>query len=314
MNTAMTSTFATWEPLLPSLGPLRYRHVEAGQGGPISALAANRVAIGGKVWAQVRALLNVANPLHTSRLFLPAAGLGMHSSAAVARMIAISEALERWAFFSLAGKPEGDEFAFDCDPTTNGMAAFPGLFARQTRPYALAEAWERYLLASWWQGHIDLYPTDTLEPTIDSWAVQTPGMPLTFALLHEKQEDGFHAYGFATGKNYNAAWNKARLELARMAEAIRPHYQQNPSLDLEQIRTLSDPYDRRLLFFGYEAGYQLFLRRLSAHARHEWVKPEVLFDGNIPGPWQRFAHVWRVVFDLRRFDEIQPSSPYAFFW
>src|SRR5690606_18440018 len=54
---------------------------------------------------------------------------------------AVSEALERWCYYSVC---DDDKYGFDLDKTTNGMAAFPSIFTKTVRENARFEAFERW--------------------------------------------------------------------------------------------------------------------------------------------------------------------------
>lgn len=80
-------------------------------------------------------------------------GTGTHKSLFMAQNIAITEALERWAFYHCAYNKElSKKYCFDIIPSTTGMAAFPGIFAQSARTNALCEAIERHSLLSFWEG------------------------------------------------------------------------------------------------------------------------------------------------------------------
>ena len=72
----------------------------------------------------------------------------------VARYMAISESLERWAFHVKVNDFDRDLYGFDRDASSNGMAAFPGLFSSQCRKKAYWEALERFCVIAWWDGRL----------------------------------------------------------------------------------------------------------------------------------------------------------------
>jgi ribosomal protein S12 methylthiotransferase accessory factor YcaO len=103
---------------------------------------------------QANALLcgSIVPERKATALFAIADGSGTHTSASVARHIAVSEALERWAITSISQSARRSSYGFDLDLTSNGMAAFPGLIAKQARRFARLEAVERHCLFGWWEG------------------------------------------------------------------------------------------------------------------------------------------------------------------
>ena len=50
------------------------------------------------------------------------------------------------------------------------------------------------------------------------------------------------------------------------------------------------------LFFALEEGHELFLERLRTRPTKALADPKLVFDGPVPGPWGRYADVWRVVY------------------
>src|SRR5580658_3244083 len=102
-----------------------------------------------------------------------ASGSGTHESPMVARYMAISEAMERWAFYATASSERRGAYGFDVDPMSTGMAAFPGLFSHQARRKAYLEALERFTLLAWWEGMLPSFEIDTEWPEVKAvvlWA------------------------------------------------------------------------------------------------------------------------------------------------
>lgn len=297
-----------------SLGTLRYRSAIADFGGPVERLAVNRVNVRGKSWALVNAYLPRSIFQLPVTLHSDAAGTGVDPVPLLARMKAISEAFERWAYYALVRSPQGWLYGFKEDASTTGMAAFPGIFAAQTRHFSLAEAWERYILASWWDGRCDLLPAHSTQPGIDAWALQPRGCPVVFTLLCRREPENFFTYGFAAARTFEKSETKALIELERMRMVVLPHWQQHPELDLDALRVMPDVYERRLLFYAYPSGQALFRRRLASKAKHAWVQPRALFDGPVHGPWDAYTHVWRVVFDIHPLPCLSHDGFHTFFW
>mgnify|MGYP003666838751 FL=1 len=133
-----------------SLAAMRYRDVFADDGGPIERVLTGDFSILGRPHKQANAFLRA--PLAAGKssyaVFGQADGTGSAPSASVACHMAISEALERWAFLAMHDRPEGARFGFDVDRSSNGMAAFPGFFRSSAARRARNEALERYALIS----------------------------------------------------------------------------------------------------------------------------------------------------------------------
>ena len=82
-------------------------------------------------------------------LYSDADGTGTSETPMVARYMAISETMERWAYRVKVRANDRELYGFDIDESSNGMAAFPGLFHTEARKRALLEAVER-VSTSWW--------------------------------------------------------------------------------------------------------------------------------------------------------------------
>ena len=105
--------------------------------GPVASVHLSQLPIFGHSQCQANAFLSpglITGKPHQT-VFGNADGTGSSTDPAVAKHIAISEALERWAFFETQRESE-TKFGFDHDRSSNGMAAYTSLPA--TAP---AEAW-----------------------------------------------------------------------------------------------------------------------------------------------------------------------------
>lgn len=83
--------------------------------------------------------------LSTSSLYKDCDGTGTSQFKNVAVYKAISEALERYAFYVTIDNNEA-EYAFDKNPTTTGLAAYPSLGSKMARRNAHFEAAERWAI------------------------------------------------------------------------------------------------------------------------------------------------------------------------
>lgn len=222
-------------------------------------------------------------------LFSDVDGTGVHPLASVARHKAISEAMERWAFSALIRSDRRDEFAFDIDPSTCGMSAFPGLLRRQARRNAVLEAIERYSLIAWWDGRVDgrLFQTDW--PGVSAVAIDGPFGGVT-VVAYARTEWGGYAYGHAAEENFSAACERAVMELARHEWILRSWWL---GFVAGQKTTPTNIFEQRCLFFASEEGHELFQERLARKASGRVPKAEVICDRDIPGPWSEYAAVWR---------------------
>ena len=230
----------------------------------------------------------------------------MHRFAVIARHIAVSEALERWAYFETHASVKRAHFGFDIDKSSNGMAAFPGFSCSPARKAARYEAIERFCLLNWWEGAMDGVRRDTRWPGIRAISF-TPILGGVAVILYMKSRWGFHSYGHAAAGTFDQACQHARVELARHESAIQKWIESgnpNPPGDL---------FERRAWFFSTENGRGLFDARLELKAAHVEPKPSVACDSEIRGPWSKYASVWR--FLLRPPSErfLHDNDQY-FFW
>ncbi len=273
-----------------SLAAFRYRNVFAGHGGPVDSVEFGDFSVCGHQMIQANARL-VAEliPKRAHAIYGDADGSGTHRLASVARHMAISEALERWAFNSVAGTARVAEFGFDVDPSSNGMSAFPGLLARNARRKAMLEAVERHSLIAWWEGRTVGRVCDTDWPGVSGVAIEGPFGGVT-ALVFAKTDFGMYAYGHAAEETFGTACERAVIELARHEHVIRSWWLASISGDK---RRPSDLFERRCLFFSTEEGHEQFLRRIRERPMGPAPVAELICDREIPGPWSDYATVWR---------------------
>jgi hypothetical protein len=228
-------------------------------------------------------------------VFNPAHGSGTAPSPMVARFMAISEAMERWAHAQLHDGPDKHKYGFDLDPSSNGMAAFPGVCQRQARQGALMEASERFNLLNWWEGNLPAAESDTRWPGVQAATIcsDAPGVTV---ILFKRMTQGFVAYGHAAAADYATACRKAAIEMERHALIIARFAHAHAGRLQDQLPADAHPIERRSLFFATEAGHELFLERLRSSPHRAAAQPHLAYDGPVPGPWSRYADVWRVVY------------------
>jgi len=228
-------------------------------------------------------------------------GTGTHGEAGVAKHIAVSEALERWAFYATVQSERAEEFAFDIDPTSNGISAFPGIGGKGARRNSVLEAVERFSIISWWEGRGRWRLFDTDWPGVSAVAIDGPFGGVT-VIAYSRTSYGMYAYGHAADESFGAACGKAVIELARHERVLYAWWLGFLSGDQ---RAPSDVFDRRCIFFGSEEGHELFLRRIQDSRQTDTTDAVVVCDRAVTGPWANYATVWR--FALR-----PPSSEYLF--
>lgn len=269
---------------------IRYRAVLARYGGPIESLEEGAIDVFGVVYAQANARLtgDLVAP-RTSRLFSDANGSGVHISAIVARHKAISEALERWAYSSIIKSNLRSQFFFHLDPSTNGMAAFPGVSSQSARHLARLEAIERSFVLYWWEKQIDAQFRRTKWPGVSAiWTRPFKGAHAV--ILFMRSPFGFYSYGSSAGSSFDEACQRALIELIRHEWAIRTWHSKDES------DTPSSLFERRALYFSTEDGFGTFMNRVTSKAETKGMPSDLVCDAEIKGPWSRFTTVWRSLY------------------
>jgi hypothetical protein len=269
----------------------------ADQGGPIERLSVVGTEVLGVRQFQANAFLrpDLLAWKTANEVFSNASGTGTADSPMVARHKAVSEAIERWAHMAVVTSPDRDRFGFGADPSSNGLAAFPGLFRRQARPAAFWEAVERFNVLSWWEGSLDATERETRWPGVRAAVIrsETPGATV---ILHRRSPHGHQAYGHAAGPDFDQACARAAMELERHDFVVRQYRLSHAGRAEAGLPAGAHAIERRSVFFAEPEGHGLFLERLR---RPRWLppaKPRLVYDGPVPGAWTTYADVWRVVF------------------
>ena len=197
--------------------------------------------------------------------------------------------MERWAFHAVVRSERAADFGFDLDSSTTGMSAFPGLLRRQARRSAVLEAVERFSLSAWWEGRLAgrLFETDW--PGVSAVAIDGPFGGIT-VVVYARTEWGGYVYGHAAEESFGAACDRAVEELARHEWVLRSSWL---AFVGGENKAPSNIFERRCLFFASDEGHELFRERLEAKPSGSVVRPEVICDRDIPGPWDQYATVWR---------------------
>ena len=279
-----------------SLAAFRYRNVLASAGGPIEKLEIADATVLGRRCFLANAYLRagLVSGRGSPALYSQANGSGTAASPMVARFMAISEALERWAHWQLHAGPERQKYGFNIDPSSNGLAAYPGLWRRQARQSALLEAAERFNILNWWEGRLAASESDTRWPGVRAATIcsQAPGITV---ILFKRTAAGFVAYGHAAAMDFDSACRKAAIEMERHAQVVARFAHSHAGKIRDQLPASAHPLERRSLFFALDEGHEMFLERLRSPARTS-AELKLVYDGPLPGPWTRYADVWRVVY------------------
>ncbi len=296
-----------------NLAAFRYRDIFVTGGGPIERVEMADIAVLGRREFLANAYLKegLAGSRNKYALFSPANGSGVSPSPMVARFMALSEAMERWAYARLHDAKEAG-YGFDVDPSSNGMAAFPGLFRRQARRGAAMEASERFNLLNWWEGRLPASESSTRWTGVRAATIcsEAPGVTV---ILFKRTAAGHFAYGHGSAMDHEGACRKAAVEMERH-ELVTAHFALAHAGRIEnQLPADAHPIERRSLFFATDAGHELFLERLRSGPHKPVPKPRLVFDGPLPGPWSRYADVWRTVYEPPS-DRFLGCEENYFFW
>lgn len=295
-----------------NLAAFRFRNILSTDGGPISRVSVRAFSVYGRRMFQANAWL--ADGLTPARrkfsLYSDADGTGTADVPMVARYMAISEAMERWAFHAKVWAPDRELYGFDVDQSSNGMAAFPGIFRGQARRRALLEAVERTSVIAWWEGLLDGDVRTTEWPGISALVLPSPiGQGVTVLAFRETRP-GTYAYGHGAAENYFGACERAVMELARHEYVLGLH---RISRGVAPEQRPTDLFERRALFFSTPAGHALFQKKLQTKSHKSGYRSRILYDLEIDGPWSTYAAVWRVLIEPPSRDFLNNSESY-FFW
>jgi hypothetical protein len=291
-----------------SLAALRYRDVFAEDGGPIERVLTGDFNILGQPCKQANAFLRpeLTAGKSTYAIYGQADGTGSAGSGAIACHMAISEALERWAFLAVHNRPEGRRYGFDVDRSSNGMAAFPGMFRTQAAIRARFEALERFALISWWDGRLPAQKMGSPFPGVELVRIHHNAGEGEVVILVQHSRAGV-SYGHAAGRTIKSAAFKAAVELARSDFVLVAHKARGALVQAANF------FERRALHFATDEGHAEFEERLQSgpcRPAPNWVSA---FDGEIPGPWSRWATVWRHAAVMPTDEYLNPHSNF-FFW
>ncbi len=59
---------------------------------------------------------------------------------------------------------------------------------------------------------------------------------------------------------------------------------------------LEDISDKRLVFFASSEGHEMFMQKILGAPSTALVKPQVICDKEIKGPWSQYTRVWRYLY------------------
>lgn len=300
-----------------NLAPIKYARVLSADGGPIDRIASGPLRNRRGEWHQAVATLsphlNLRKP--TVEVFGEADGTGTDRSPMLARFKAVSEALERWALYFLLQCRETERYGLDVDPSSNGMAAYPGLFGFGARRRARAEAAERYTLAAWWEGRLDGRTLEADEEGTHLVQLDNPVSAETVVIVWRRDRHGLYAYGFAADTSLKRAQMRATIEMERSAAAMGAFLTRNPKFGSSDLARIQNWQERRILYFALPEGHEAFQRRLASKrtTKGEARRLKPLIDTELQGPWTRYATVWRTLYPMPGKAYLDPAQNF-FFW
>jgi hypothetical protein len=290
-----------------TLAPFLFRNISVEQGGPVEQIQISSVAVFGR---QNHHALAFLKPGLVDKapyaMYGTADGMGTAELPAVAQHKAISEALERWALAETRRSGNQARYGFDIDRCSNGMAAFPG-FAWQAKRQATMEALERFALIGWWGGYLAAHEQASGFPNISLLRIGHGQSGGEVVVVYHKTAAGFYAYGHSSGSTLAAAASKAVVELARNEHAIS-RYRAAGSL-----APIQHYFERRVLYFSTPEGHAEFLAHAAAKPSKPRPKWKTVYNGEIPGPWSKWAKVWRHCVEMPTYDFLDREQNF-FFW
>ncbi len=276
-----------------SLAPWNYRNLIKKNDFIDSIETYKFTTLSDKVLNEVLVKLNqklVPKWANNSIIYSSSDGSGTSEYSHIAIYKAISEALERWAFYETIDKfPKS--FSFEVDPSTNGMASYPGFTSTTARNNAILEATERWAVSEFWKGHLPIRRHDSNIKNLQHYEILTKLKNIHVSLL-AFEVDGFHCYSFACETTLKESFSHAMIELSRNIRVLKKFKNTNKTFN-----ELLDINDKRLVFFSEKNGYDLFLQRILSAPRNVNKMPELICDAEIRGEWTKYSRVWRYLYN-----------------
>jgi hypothetical protein len=245
-----------------SLAGVRFRNVLAREGGPVEQVEVDEFPVYGRRMFQANARLRPGLAPRRLRyeIYGNVDGTGTAPSPLVASHMAISEAMERWAHRATVNTPDAADYGFDVDRSSTGMAAFPGLLARQARTKAWYEAVERFSMMAWWEGRLGGTWRDTEWNDVMAVQIDPIAAPACAVVVCKACEPGFYAYGHAAAGSFHAACERAIVELARSEYVLRRYWLARRLVDGTTMTQPAGLFERRCFFFRRRPGMRGFSR------------------------------------------------------
>lgn len=276
---------------MPKLRVPAYRGVTVRKGGPVASIERRRLRVLARSFHFVNVGLDehvLARPKGT--LYGSAAGTGLHHARSVAERMAISAAMEQWAFHGRQGAGDLRRYAYDVDPTSAGLAAMPGQDDGAARQSAWWSALRRYSLAMWWAGLAEARWIETDWADLQTFTIGNPLGGVTVVVLSGPARGGW-AIGTAAAERFGVAFERAAAELARNRAVLSAG-----TYRADGDTSAPSPVERNLLFLATPDGYAQVRAQVDVSAGRRMPMPTLACDCEVRGPWSRHATVWRTVF------------------
>ncbi|MGJ8653807.1 MAG: hypothetical protein ACSHX8_11075 [Opitutaceae bacterium] len=292
-----------------NLAPTRYAKAMESTGGPIARMEHANADVFGEPCVHAVTYLKdgIVGEKHKQlQVTEQPDGAGCHATTQIACYMAISEAMERWAVHSCRKQGGG---GIDLDGSSNGFAAFPGLFRRQARGAAFRESIERHCLICWWEGLLRHQCTKDPWPDMSAISIENPFSSHSVILIWSMTEYG-HAYAFGAGDTIKHATGRALVEMDRIQSLLKQLSEVSQPLVAGER---GDVFERRIRFFSTDQGKLKFLNRLKQEVVAAPGAANILFDSAVKGPWDAYASVWRTIIEAPSRHYLGEAENY-FFW
>lgn len=293
-----------------NLAAIKYRNVLTEFGGPIARICTAPFSVYGRNSFQANAYLapGLITRKSVHEVYGNSDGTGANESLQIARYMAVSEALERWAFYTEYDGPRAAQYGFTVDRSTNGMAAFPGVTKGQSRKRARMEALERFAMISWWDGRIKASVSASPIPSVNVLRLEHTAGFGEVVIVYRQARSGHVSYGHAAADTVTGAAARAMVEMARNEFVVTYHKLRGGDDNVKHF------FERRCLYFASAQGHEEFLAKLRSQPSKPAPTWEPVFDGEIVGPWSQYATVWRTAVRMPTAAYLDRTVDNFFFW
>lgn len=234
--------------------------------------------------------------LSFSEIYRNCDGSGTDHYKNIAVYKAISEALERYAFYETIDTND-KEFCFDINPTTTGMAAFPHFSFKHARNNAKAEAVERWAIHEFNRMNLPVIEHQNGINKLKHYEIKTPYKDIAVSLI-AYEHSNFYAYGFAGGQHLDHSFQKALIELDRNIRVLEKYLSKE-----KKHQELKAAVDKTLSYFSTREGNEKFEFLIKNAPRNlKKTTPKILCDKEIRGKWSDYTVVWRFLIEDSYFE------------